>query len=244
MKLVHRHIAPLTAMPRHRDESCRITLVLGGSFIEETSREVRLARPGDVLIKPRETAHANMFAPEGAALLSLVAALPGSDGGGGSDWRCQRSPASLRLVFELLEAARANDRPGIERGWACLQGEDEVGSSGEACRKFPHWLRRLREELAEEGLAAVDVAARAREAGVHPVHASRLFRRHFGQSITAYAQDQAIRRAIARIAVGEAGLAQVAQGAGFYDQSHMCRVFRHRLGLVPGRLRELCRAAG
>jgi AraC family transcriptional regulator len=92
-------------------------------------------------------------------------------------------------------------------------------------------------------LANVNVAARARAAGAHPAHASRLFRQCYGQSISEYAQGQSVRRALGRLAGAETTLSEVALSAGFYDQSHMSRVFRRVLGRTPGVQRALIAAA-
>jgi methylphosphotriester-DNA--protein-cysteine methyltransferase len=100
----------------------------------------------------------------------------------------------------------------------------------------------LREELEEFSLSRIDVAARAKKAGAHPAHASRLFRRCYGASITEHAQAQSVRRAIASLASG-ATLSDTALAAGFYDQSHMNRVFQRVTGRTPGAHRAMLAAA-
>ncbi|MEM9234393.1 MAG: helix-turn-helix domain-containing protein, partial [Pseudomonadota bacterium] len=87
-------------------------------------------------------------------------------------------------------------------------------------------------------------AAAARAAGVHPVHASRLFARHYGQSVTSFAQHQAVRRAMNLLTDRARSLSMVAMETGFYDQSHMSRVFRRVLGRTPLAVRRCLPAAG
>jgi len=111
-------------------------------------------------------------------------------------------------------------------------------------RKPPAWVKRLRQELEDLPLAKVSVAERARAAGAHPAQASRLFRRCFGVSITEHAHSQSIRRAVEPLACSDMPLSEVALKAGFYDQSHMTRVFRRILGRTPGAQRALMSAAG
>jgi transcriptional regulator GlxA family with amidase domain len=67
-----------------------------------------------------------------------------------------------------------------------------------------------------------------------PAHASRLFRTCFGASLTDFAQAHGVRRAIGLMTAPDARLSEVALAAGFYDQSHMSRVFRRVSGRAPG----------
>lgn len=240
--LYRRQYAPLSQMASHRDDLSHVTLVMAGGFLEETPHGSCLVRVGDVLIKPRDTAHSNHFAHEGAALLCLTFPQIPSEKGEAPQWACLRTAASMRLALELTEAIRHEDEARIAQRQACILAEG-LGAARGARRSAPRWLSRLKDELTESGLSEVDVASRAEEAGVHPVHASRLFRRHFGESITAYAQNQSIRRAMAQFGKKRRGLGRIAQVAGFYDQSHMCRVFRQQLGLAPGRVQALGEAA-
>jgi AraC family transcriptional regulator len=46
-----------------------------------------------------------------------------------------------------------------------------------------------------------------------------------------------VRRAIGPLAENMAPLSEVAVAAGFYDQSHMNRVFRRMVGRTPGEYR-------
>ncbi|MEZ6023223.1 MAG: helix-turn-helix domain-containing protein [Hyphomonadaceae bacterium] len=151
-------------------------------------------------------------------------------------FRCARHAAAI------LEAAGAGEARAVEAA-----ANDLVAGSTTAelpTRDAPSWLGQLRDELEETSLADIDVGARARAAGAHPAHASRLFRRCFGASITEHAQAHSVRRAIGPLFDRSLPLSQVALSAGFCDQSHMNRVFRRVLGRTPGAQRALMAAAG
>jgi AraC family transcriptional regulator len=53
-----------------------------------------------------------------------------------------------------------------------------------------------------------------------------------------------VRRAFAQLCQIDRPLSEVALGAGFYDQSHMTRVFRRVTGRTPGACRALLAGAG
>ena len=227
----------------HTDRHPRVSFLLRGGYREEgRSGSIRM-RPGDVLLKSHRAKHEDRFSDDGA----WVAAIEFLDndpfcGVPESRLWCRRADAfALRHANAFLEAARAGDANG-----AGAAGVDLVTASvheDEHIRRPPTWLHHLKLELEECSLASIDVAARARAAGVHPTHASRLFRQCYGTSITEHAHAHSIRRAVAPLAQTDLSLSDVALVAGFYDQSHMSRVFRRMLGRTPGAQRTLLVAA-
>ena len=103
----------------------------------------------------------------------------------------------------------------------------------------PRWLGRVEERLRDDFIDPPPLTELARDAGVHPVHLSRTFRRHMGVSI-----GEAVWRLKARHAAAtalEIPLAEAAVSAGFADQAHLTRVFRRVTGRTPGEVRRLLR---
>lgn len=232
--------APRTHQARHRDACSRVSLVLHGAFSEEAAAGSARLAPGDVLFKSAAAAHEDRFSHSGAKLVSIVFGDDSFELSGAPAWRVRRDPAAMRCAWTAFEAAAANDDGSVIAAASdLLAGDDEGAGMGQA----PPWLTRLKTALEEDTLASIDIAAEARAAGVHPAHASRLFRRRFGVSITDCAQAHSVRRALAHMAQPLA-LSQIAVAAGFYDQSHMTRVFRRMTGLTPGAHRALLAAAG
>src|SRR5215471_14169195 len=89
---------------------------------------------------------------------------------------------------------------------------------------------------------AVDGVTRRR--GEHtPVHLARAFRVHFGCSVGEFLRRRRVEWAANALATTEESLAAIAQCAGFCDQSHFTRVFRHVMGMRPGAYRR-AKAAG
>ena len=231
--------APGERHKRHTDPFSRISYVLRGAFTEDVRSGSALMGPGEVLVKSSAAKHENAFGPQGAVLVALefVGHDPIADCGA-DFWRKRVDANAMRLATAFVEAGVAGDGAGAE-----IAGADIVAANDESAeRSAPKWLRHLSNDLADAGLAEINVTERAREAGVHPVHASRLFRRCYGASITEYAQAQTVRRAVARL-TDNAPLSESALDAGFYDQSHMNRVFRRVLGRTPAAQRSLMRLA-
>lgn len=234
--------APGEIQPAHRDTHSRVTFLLRGRLVEEAGDRQTVLGAGALLYKSNAVLHADRIADEGAAALSLVFQDPAEfDAAGGRElWRPMHSAAGLRAAIALADSALARNAAALRAAAADLLAAAEVDEP--ARRAPPPWLARMRADLEEAGLACIDVARRARAAGCHPVHASRLFRSAFGASITDHAQLHAVRRAQERLG-GADPLSEVAVAAGFYDQSHMNRVFRRVAGTTPAAWRRLSRAA-
>lgn len=224
---------------RHTDALSRISLLVRGGYREEAKSGAITMRPGDVLLKSRRAAHEDAFGEHGATLVALefLQDDPFDAPEAYVLWRRRSDAYAMRHAVAFLEAALAGDRDG-----AGVAGEDLVADCGRTPSRRsapPVWLQRIKDALDEGGLAEIDVASRARAAGAHPAHASRLFRQCYGCSITEYAQAQSVRRALAMLSERDARLSDTAAAAGFYDQSHMNRVFRRVLGRSPGAHRAL-----
>lgn len=106
------------------------------------------------------------------------------------------------------------------------------GRSGAA----PAWLGRV-PELVNDADTPLSVSAIAAEVGVHRVHLARMFRDHYGLSVSEYAHRVRLERARGLLIRGREPLADVATIAGFSDQSHMTRAVRAAFGTTPGALR-------
>lgn len=228
---------------RHRDRRSRISLLLRGGFREEGPGGTVVASPGNVLIKSNAALHEDVFGPDGATLLSME--FDADDGLlsciAEKSWRLRDDAATMRFAGLVIDSALAGDAASIDAVASDLLASE--ADAPDARPAPPAWLSRLRQETESCSLATIDVSRRAREAGVHPSHVSRLFRRCFGRSITEHAQGHAVRRAFALMTGPEARLSDVALAAGFYDQAHMNRVFKRVVGLSPGAHRDLLNRA-
>jgi AraC family transcriptional regulator len=99
-------------------------------------------------------------------------------------------------------------------------------------RRAPAWLARVRDRLREESSHQFTIASLAAEAGVHPVHLARVFRRFLGASPGEFWRACRIDRA-RHLLVSALPLCEVAQAAGFYDQSQLANAFKRATGLRP-----------
>jgi AraC family transcriptional regulator len=119
-----------------------------------------------------------------------------------------------------------------------------VACKPERCTVAPFWLGRVIDKLNTEFRDRITMDELAREAGVHPVHVSRVFRRITGNGIGEYVHRLRIREACERMLDREASLADISCDLGFADQSHFTRTFHGITGFSPGALREILSRRG
>lgn len=101
----------------------------------------------------------------------------------------------------------------------------------------PAWLVRARailDEAFREGPRIGDVAV---EVDVHPARLSRAFRRHYRCSIGEYVRSRRLDWAARELRRRDRTLAEIAQRAGYADQSHFTRAFKRAMGVPPGEYR-------
>lgn len=103
----------------------------------------------------------------------------------------------------------------------------------------PAWLGPMCEEIRARCCESIRVTDLAKSAGVHPVHAARVFRRYMGCTIGEYVRTLRVERARSQLVETDRTLSSIAIGTGFSDQAHFTRRFKEVVGVPPGAYRKL-----
>jgi AraC family transcriptional regulator len=220
----------------HRHRAPHVSAVIAGSFRECTPAADRVVCQGSVGFRADAARHSVVFGPAGALILSVDLHEWIRDGSPGAGVRWLRS--SGRFARELVSLARSG-RAGAgdevaDRLLDLWAGTTAAQGSGEP----PAWLRAAAERLLADP-ESLSIGALACELGVHRVHLSRSFARHFGMAPSVFRRRAMASRALAA-AFGDArSLADAAALAGFADQSHMVRAVRETCALGIGEMRGL-----
>ena len=104
--------------------------------------------------------------------------------------------------------------------------------------KPPRWLQQAKEMLHARFLDELSLSAIAQAVGVHSVHLSREFRRHYHSSVGEYIRKLRIEYACKEMSNPDISLAGIASAAGFADQSHFARTFKRLVGMTPAVFRS------
>ena len=205
--------APALLQPTHTHDVTALTLVLRGSLTETVGAKRYEARPGDLVVKPRNTPHEDRFGPHGAATMTIRIADDYELGG----YRWLFGGEAIALMLSLRHG---NDGFG-----------DLIASLDPPRRDVVSPRMRSVAEVVATSDAAI--CAIASDVAMHPVALARAFRRAYGCSMLAYRQRARVRRALELMTSTSRPLVDVALETGFADQSHFSRVFKLVTGTTP-----------
>lgn len=144
-------------------------------------------------------------------------------------------------MLRLLDALRRQHCDALECEETVGELLDDLLHTSPALPNRPRWLDRIEERLRKRYREPISLHQLATVAGVHPVHVSRVFRLHCGDSVRAFVQRLRVLHACRLITEERMPLAAAAAESGFCDQSHMTRVFRAITGMQPARFRRAAR---
>jgi AraC family transcriptional regulator len=102
----------------------------------------------------------------------------------------------------------------------------------------PRWLQQAEEMLRARFLDELSLSDISQAVGVHPVHLSREFRRHYHSSVGEYIRKLRIEYACKEMLNPDISLSEIASAAGFADQSHFARTFKRLVGMTPAVFRS------
>ena len=239
-----RHAAP-RKLPKHSHELAFFALVLNGHYRERCGRREAEYAPFTLMFRPAGVPHQDEIGPCGVRLYEIElrpawqrclsdcsAALdtPRDDTGGGPlVWFTMK-------LFREVEASPGCDDLTVESLLAEILSF--AASSQRESRHAPAWLSRVLDKLQAEHCRRLTLDELSREAGVHPVHLSRVFRRCVGEGIAEHVHRLRVRTACERLLAPNVSLSELSFSTGFADQSHFTRAFRKITCMTPAAFRS------
>jgi AraC family transcriptional regulator len=237
---------PEHRLPPHAHDLPFFSLLVRGSFREVHDGKVRECGPASLVFYPEHEPHREQFGADGGRSFHVEL---------GSSWiERMRDSGSiyhagsreslggrLNLLMVRLHAwflAREPSLAAEEVVWEMLAEVTSAGHLGGESNA-PAWLSRIRDRIHADFRNVLRVHELAEEAGVHPVHAARVFRRHHGCTIAEYVHALRIEHARRSLADVRRSLSGIAHAAGFSDQAHFTRRFKALVGMTPGAYRRL-----
>lgn len=244
--LTETRYAPRLRIPQHSHDNAYFCLVLGGAYTEVYGNRTRQCGAFTLAFHPPAEVHSeNLDAAEvrsfnvelGPSALARVREYsPILDRAvhvqGGlptmmglrlyNEFLCmdEVSPLAIEgLVYELIAVASRYRSDRIRR-------------------RSDTWLRQAREMIHARFKESLRVSEIAQVAGVHPVHLAREFSRAFGSTIGDYVRQLRTEYACRALVETSKPLRDIALDAGFFDQSHFCRVFLKFTGATPREYRR------
>jgi AraC family transcriptional regulator len=242
--------APEVELPKHSHEEACFVIILQGNFTETFGKRTRFCKPLDVIFRPSDEVHSDLFHRAGGRCLNVemtprwlerirtrsVALKSSAYFRGGL-----LSQLALRLYKEFRGADAASSL-ATEGLMLQIAAEASRRSNGVSGHRPPPWLEEAREIIRAQFASRLTHSFIAESVGVHPVHLAATFHQFYRCTIGEYVRRLRIEAACREMSTSDAPLARIALAAGFYDQSHFSRLFKRFTGMTPARYRSLFRA--
>lgn len=231
--------------PHHHDRAC-FAVVVEGSFDVRFARGTHDCPSATVWTEPAGERHANRAEDGGARVVvvqpdhtraELLRPLDPLLSGIHHFSSTGIAGLARRTMHELRHSDGVAELSLESLALEMLVSAFRQRPQARATSRRPVWLSRAQEYLHAHFRDRIALSEIARQAGVHPVHLSRVFRSHFGASIGDYVRGLRLDWAAERLLRSADPLSDISLAAGFADQSHFTRAFKQHTGLTPGRYR-------
>lgn len=226
-------------MHPHSHEHSAISLILTGSIHETVHDKTGFGGIANVVIKPSEIVHNNLFSSD-CTILSIYLKHENFNKIRNQDmlkeWAWINGGNCQYFFSELINCQTENDYYNSLNTFLKHLSHQKNKTEFKA---IPEWLAAVKshiESCYHEVIRSKDLA---KVYGVHPVYLSRMFKAHFGQSVKSYLKTLRVNGTMASIINEDDILAQVALKNGFSDQSHLNRDFKPATGLTPYEFKNL-----
>ncbi|MBN8599105.1 MAG: helix-turn-helix transcriptional regulator [Planctomycetes bacterium] len=242
-RIVATRYEPDTSLPTHCHEQAYLLVSLRGTSIESALHRDHVCSRGSVVFNQAGESHRDQISREGAEALNVELPL---------SWldrvvpRMRANPVLYRHVGGALHAvgalqiAMSSNDPlatfAVEEAVTAIL--DSLSASDLTNPHRARWLNRVEQIVRDRRGLPPSLDALADEAGVHPAHLCRQFRKSRGKTISEFAACVRSDRALEQVLGTSTPLAQISVECGFSDQAHMTRMFRRFFKTTPGRVRR------
>ncbi|MDX1569688.1 MAG: AraC family transcriptional regulator [Xanthomonadales bacterium] len=236
-----------SALPLHSHEHLHFCYVISGRYEEEVEGRGFQRQPGELMVYPAGASHAEQHRRKGRHLILEVhpaLARGAADGAAvlNRPGSLEATPLRRGLLMRLRHELRQGDALSAEVFESLLlELLADCGPVRERLSDAPRWIGTVVSKLRRTYGDPAGLDALADEAGVHPVYLARRFREATGCSIGEFTRNLRLSHAQQLLAESGMSLAEIALEAGFFDQSHFCRVFKSQIGMTPGAYRRNAR---
>jgi AraC family transcriptional regulator len=251
LKIAETKYAPGLKVPKHSHEHGYFSLVLEGTFDGLYGGSAQNGKPFYAGFRPPDEPHSVHFHRAGARLFSIEVETYRLEHAREHSLRLDRSTELVGgqlawLAFRIYREARAMDDASplaIEGLFLEMLAEASRCSRKVTERHIPRWLKQVKEIIDVSFCDNLTIAGMAETVGVHPVHLATVFRKHYRCTIGECIRQRRVEYASRRLSLSEDTLVEIALAAGFSDQSHFSKTFKHFTGLSPARFRAAFRSA-
>jgi AraC family transcriptional regulator len=226
---------PSCALGTHAHGEDRIVLTLRGAFDSTYASRTFALDAWSAIYRPAQIEHRDTY-PDASVCLAIH--VPAGEHGHADTFAVgdEELPSITRRLSAELDATDASAELVIEGLSAQITGR--LLSSCERSLPGLKWLRQVHDRLEDEWAHPPTLSEIATTVDRATSHVANAFKRTYGKSIGEYVRDVRIWRTRKLVEDGSISLADLAQHAGFADQSHFARLFKRHFRMTPGEYRR------
>lgn len=233
-------------LAKHYHKDAYLSFILSGEYAESYAGAKSTCGPGSLRFLPPSELHENHYLSEVRCLIvridpailtrlrehAAVLSRPGEVHGLASTWLAGRLQREFLAQDDIAGLAIEGILLEILAESARSIGQPDGG-------RAPRWLKRVHETLEDNYLSSPSLTELATIAGVHQVHLSREFRKHYNCTIGEFIRKRRVEHACSLLSQSDSPLSEIALTCGFSDQSHFSAMFKTHIGLTPAKFREM-----
>lgn len=196
------------------------------SMPESTEEEIYIEKPKSTVLPARETS------------LSLPVAEP---------IKTEREQVEhlAAMALKYASCSKQYDKARLDltllRLFLLLGEELRAPTDGWGTGQSRSTYLAMRDYIESHYTDALSLSAVSRETGISPQYAARVFRRHAGQSVTAYIQGVRLRKSREMLRYTPLKIAEIAYAVGFSSPYYYSRLFTRTFGTSPTDFRRAAR---
>ncbi len=234
---------PDVKLPQHAHTLAYFCFVLQGGFTEQCQRHRRTCGPSTLIFHTPYEPHSDYFHAR-TRCFSLAIDADGANAERLDSAKIENNAGFSDGLLSNLVKKLYNEFRNMDDLSALVVEGLMLELIGEASREFlglakphPHWLQQARDILHHQFSDGLTLSQIAASVGVHHTHLAREFRRRYRCTVGEYIRRLRVEFACHQLSSSDMPLSQIAQAAGFVDQSHFTRTFKIRTGMSPARYR-------
>lgn len=226
------------AVQEHTHAEAHYVLCMRGRYVSTAHGAPRLATRPMLIYNPPGVVHRDCFQGNGAGgrffTLSVSASALVDAGPALPNYALMLDVGALSLAGRIARSSRQAHPETLQLESLCTELLARTARKADMSLDMaPPWLRRARELLRDDCGRDLSLADIAGGAGVHPVHLTRVFRRHLRCTPGEYLRRCRLDRASALLSAGTGKLSEIAQACGYFDQAHFTHAFKQAYGVSP-----------
>lgn len=139
------------------------------------------------------------------------------------------------LFYKIFRETKINDATAVLSIHALLlQTLAGMQQTQETSFKAgPQWVNKLNDLLHDQCCEKLSLDGLSKTLGIHPVHLSRQFSKHFHCTFGEYIRKLKVEKSLSLLSYKKYSLTEITFECGFCDQSHFIRCFKEVIGISP-----------